>query len=117
MKPRINTMRICVRKRRCWIGYIAIYCKENQRNETKRKQFLQTIKNKQGKSLVEKEEVIERWAEYAEEVYKDENRSEAYMGELGEGRCSITSEEIAHVIKELPKGKACGIDNIPAELI
>ena len=79
--------------------------------------FLQTIKNKQGKSLVEKDEVMERWAEYVEELYKDESRSVAYMGELREVGCSITSEEIAHVIKELPKGKACGIDNIPAELL
>jgi len=55
--------------------------------------------------------------EYVEELYKDESRSEVYMGELGKVGCSITSEEIAHVIKELPKGKACGIDNIPAELI
>ena len=30
---------------------------------------------------------------------------------------SISSEEIAGVIKELPKGKACSNDNIPAELL
>src|SRR3989442_4253502 len=35
---------------------------------------LQTIKSKQGNVLMEKEEVMERWAEYVEELYKDENR-------------------------------------------
>ena len=83
----------------------------------KRNSFLQTIKNKQGKSLVDKEEIMERWAEYVEELYKDESRSEAYMGELEEVGCSIISEEIAHMIKKLPKGRACGIENIPEELI
>ena len=32
--------------------------------------FVQTIKNKQGKSLVDKEEIMERWAEYVEEFTK-----------------------------------------------
>src|SRR6267154_296926 len=41
--------------------------------------MLQTIKSKQGKSLLEKDEVMERWAEYVEELYKDENRGEADM--------------------------------------
>ena len=44
--------------------------------------MLQTIKSKQGKNLLEKDEVMERWAEYVEELYKDENRGEADMGDL-----------------------------------
>src|SRR6267154_499400 len=44
--------------------------------------MLQTIKSKHGKSLLEKDEVMERWAEYVEELYKDENRGEADMGDL-----------------------------------
>src|SRR5438876_9666156 len=35
---------------------------------------LQAIKSKQGNVLMEKDEVMERWAEYVEELYKDENR-------------------------------------------
>src|SRR6267154_5660889 len=34
----------------------------------------QAIQSKQGKALSEKDEVLERWAEYAEELHKDENR-------------------------------------------
>src|SRR6267154_2342 len=40
----------------------------------KESRVLQTIKSKQRKSLLEKDEVMERWAEYVEELYKDENR-------------------------------------------
>ena len=44
--------------------------------------MLQTIKSKQGKGLLEKDEVIERWAEYVEGLYKDEDRGEADMDDL-----------------------------------
>ena len=79
--------------------------------------MLQTIKSKQGKSLLEKDEVMERWAEYVEELYKDENRGEADMGDLVNEVYTISSEEIVAVIKDLPKGKACSNDNISAELL
>ena len=35
---------------------------------------LQTIKSKQGNVLMKKDEVMERWAQYVDELYKDENR-------------------------------------------
>ena len=79
--------------------------------------MLQTIKSKQGKALLEKYEVMERWAEYVEELYKDESRGEADMGDLVNEVYTISSEEIESVIKDLPKGKACGSDNISAELL
>ena len=79
--------------------------------------MLQTIKNKQVKALLEKDEVMERWAEYVEELYKDENKGEADMGDLVNEAYTISSEEIESVIKDLPKGKACGSDNIFAELL
>ena len=75
--------------------------------------ILQSIKSKQGKCLLEKEEVMERWAEYVEELYKDDNREEYDMDNNVNEFYSISSEEIAAVIKELPKGKACSYDNIP----
>src|SRR5437899_5247894 len=79
--------------------------------------MLQTIMRKQGKALLEKDEVMERWAEYVEELYRDENRGEADMGDLVNEVYTISSEEIEAVIKDLPKGKACGSDNISAELL
>src|SRR5688572_32027954 len=65
---------------------------------------------------MDKEKVLERWAKYVEELYIDENR-EADMGDLVNEVYTISSEEIETVIKELPKGKACGSDNIAAELL
>ena len=55
--------------------------------------------------------------EYVEELYKDENRVEADMGDLVIEVYTISSEEIVAVIKDLPKGKACSNDNISAELL
>src|SRR6184192_1270206 len=81
---------------------------------------LQTIKSKQGNVLMEKDEVMERWAEYVEELYKDENRGVddiIDMGQMENEVYTICSEEIEAVIKDLPKGKACGSDNISAELL
>src|SRR5437867_12978541 len=83
----------------------------------KASRVLQTIKSKQGKAVLEKDEVMERWVEYVEELYKDENRGEADMGDLVNEVYIISSEEIEAVIKDLPKGKACDSDNISAELL
>jgi len=78
---------------------------------------VQTIKSKQGQKLIEKAEVLDRWAEYVEDLYKDENRGEADVGDLREEVYTISGKEIEAVIKDLPKGKACGSDNIAAELL
>src|SRR2546425_11423822 len=69
---------------------------------------------------MEKDEVMERWAEYVEELYKDENRGVddiIDMGQMENEVYTICSEEIEAVIRDLPKGKACGSDNISAELL
>ena len=63
---------------------------------------------------MEKDEVMERWAEYVEELYKDENRGEADMDDLVNEVNTTNSEEIEAVIKDLSKGRACGSDNISA---
>ena len=55
---------------------------------------------------------MERWAEYVEDLYKDENSGEVDMGDLVNEVYTISSEEFKAVIKDLPKGKACGNDNI-----
>ena len=40
-----------------------------------------------------------------------------HMGDLIDELYTISGEEIEAVIKELPKGKACGSDNIVTELL
>ena len=66
---------------------------------------------------MQKEEILERWAEYVEELYEDKTRTEADMGDLINEVYTISENEIREVIGELPKGKACGEDNIPIELL
>src|SRR3989442_13847049 len=69
---------------------------------------------------MEQDEVMERWAEYVEELYKDENRGEDDINEMGQMEnevYTICSEEIEGVIRDLAKGKACGSDNVSAELL
>ena len=81
---------------------------------------LQTIRGKQGNALVEKDEVMERWAEYVEELYRDETRGEDASidkSQMESEVYTISGEEIEAVIRDLPKGKACGSDNISAELL
>src|SRR2546425_2710453 len=75
---------------------------------------LQTIRGKQGNVLMKKDEVMERWAEYVKELYRDETREHA-RGCIDKSQMegqvyTISSEEIEAVIRALPKGKACGSD-------
>ena len=79
--------------------------------------MLNSIKSKQGKILIDEEEVKERWAEYVEDLYRDDNRGEVDMHDLVYEAEPITRKEIEAVIKQLPKGKAWGNDNIAAELL
>ena len=51
------------------------------------------------------------------DLYKDENRGEADVGDLSDEVYTISGKEIEAVIKDLPKGKAYGSDNITAELL
>ena len=77
----------------------------------------QMIKDTNGMNIREKDKILKRWAEYVEELYDDRKRGEADMGDLVNEVYTISSEEIRNVIKELPKGKACGEDKITAELL
>src|SRR5688572_27261465 len=56
--------------------------KNIQEMRPRRNRMVQMIKFKQGKCIMDKQEVLERWAEYVEELYRDENRGEADMGDL-----------------------------------
>ena len=70
--------------------------------QPKAHRVMQQIKSKQGLLLHAKEEVLERWAEYVEELYEDANRNVADMGDLIEEKYAISREEVAEVISILP---------------
>src|SRR6267154_1783451 len=90
---------------------------KNKELRPKGKRMLQAIKSKQGKVLSETDEVMERWAEYVEELYKDDNRGQEDVSDVVNENYVISSDEIETVIKDLPKEKVCGDDNISAALL
>src|SRR5688572_33094563 len=86
--------------------------KKIQEMRPRRNRMVQMIKSKLGNCIMDKEEVLERWAEYVEEIYRDGNRGDADMGDLLNEGYTISSEEIETVIKELRSeerrvGKEC----------
>src|SRR3989442_9735021 len=60
---------------------------------------LQTIKGKQGNVLMEKDEVMERWAEYVEELYKDENRGVDDIIDMGQMENEVYIQSVAKRLK------------------
>ena len=56
--------------------------KKIQEMRPRRNRMVQMIKSEQGNCIMDKEEVLKRWAEYVEELYRDGNRGDADMGYL-----------------------------------
>ena len=73
-----------------------------------------SIKDKSSKLLTENDKIAERWAEYVEELYND-SRPTYIAKNNNYQNVKIEKEEIIDVIKHLPKSKATGVDQIPAE--
>jgi hypothetical protein len=74
------------------------------------------IKNKNGRILIEKEQITNRWTEYVTELFEDNNRNNNPTLFNNEGP-KILKYEIAHAITSLKKGKAVGLDQISLEMI
>jgi hypothetical protein len=60
---------------------------------------------------------LERWAEYVEQFYEDKSRGVKDLSDLVNEEWTIGSDDIRTIINALPKEKACGTDNILAELL
>ena len=73
------------------------------------------IRDKDGNVLFDKEDVLERWAKYVEELYEDE-RGEIPKFEPDVGE-EIMQEEVEKAIKGMKDGKAAGPDEIPVEAL
>ena len=84
-----------------------------------------TINSKDGELKTGVSEVKERWKEYIEELYDKEGKpvfedfdlEEEHMIEKDQRGPGIMKEEIYEAINSLKKGKAAGIDDIPAEFL
>ena len=87
--------------------------------KTLRKNFqpkLRNIKNAEHRVLTDLKDILRRWRDYAKDLYHDENNL------TNEDRdqsptLPILESEVKETIRKLPKNKAAGIDDLPAELL
>ena len=90
---------------------------------TKPKQSkVNSIKDKDGEIIIEKNKVLERWTEYCSELYNYKLSGNVEVLDTDESNNDdqediILQSEIEEAIKSMKKGKSPGLDNIPGELI
>ena len=70
------------------------------------------IKAKDGNLLMEREDVLNRWSEYIEDLFQ-ENRGEKPIIKKYMDGPPILKEEVSAAIRKMKHGKAVGPDNIP----
>ena len=76
-----------------------------------------TIKDKNGRDIVDAEEIKKRWKEYMEELYKkDLNEWYCYNGVVSHPEPDILECEVKWALESTAVNKASGCDEIPAEL-
>ncbi|GFN96213.1 RNA-directed DNA polymerase from mobile element jockey-like [Plakobranchus ocellatus] len=85
---------------------------------TGKRTFLSTgcIKAMNGDIIIDKETILERWAAYIRELFKDDRKNHNIMKNNFAGP-PIMKEEVETAIKKMKHGKATGPDNISVELI
>lgn len=82
----------------------------------------QQIRNKEGKILIQEQEVAQRWEEYFRELYNQtqraDNKDEVTEEENEEqDEQDITINEIKEAVKKIKLGKSAGHDKITPEMI
>ena len=75
------------------------------------------IKSKDDIVLTSKEDILERWAEFYEELYSDDSISPQIDDSREDPIPPILLSEIEHAISNLKNGKSPGLDNIYSEYI
>src|SRR5437899_713974 len=72
--------------------------------QPRKHRVMHQIKDKNDRLLLSKTEIVERWAEYVEELYED-NRADKDMGDAINEKSLIGENEVKEVIDNLPKKK------------
>ena len=81
-----------------------------------------TINNENGETLTETEEILKRWHEYGQNLFKHEERNETTQNDqeywqYEDPEPKPLLSEVTAAIRQLKKGKSPGLDNIPSELL
>src|SRR5579872_7213971 len=74
------------------------------------------IKGKDGTVLMEKDQILNRWTEYIQELFEDDRGDLPQIRKDTDGP-DILKDEVRFAIKHMKRNKACGPDNIFAELL
>ena len=85
--------------------------------KTKRRNISWGVKDKNGKVLTSKDEILERWATFYEELYDDPNTCEPLPPDKDNPIPTILKSEVSSAIDKLSSGKSPGIDSICAEFL
>ena len=76
-----------------------------------------TIKDRNGRDLVDAEEVKNRWKEYTEELHKNDlNEPDYYDGVVGHPKPDSLESEVKWALGSTAVNKARGYNGIPVEL-
>ena len=76
-----------------------------------------TIKDKNGRDLVDTEEIKMRWKEYTEELYKkDRNEPDYYNGVVSRPEPDTLECKVKWALRSTAVNKASGCNGIPVEL-
>ena len=76
-----------------------------------------TIKDKSGRNLLDAEEIMKRWKEYVEELYKkDLNELDYYDDVISHPESNILECKVKWPLKSTVVNKASGSNEIPTEL-
>ncbi|KAI5735070.1 hypothetical protein M8J77_013749 [Diaphorina citri] len=92
------------------------FCHENSLFVSNRK-ISSSLIDSNGNELFEPESILKRWAEYCENLYKDERPDLTATPIEDNDIPEFTINQIKHVIKRLNNKKSPGPDDIPAEFL
>lgn len=75
------------------------------------------LKAKDGTIIVEKDQILDRWAEYIKELFEDETRDDNFKVKNNFEGPPIMQDEVVDAMRKMRRGKATGPDGISVELL
>ena len=63
------------------------------------------------------QDMLDKWEEYVRELYSENGSKLTMINEDSQKITQITEEEVQQVLKTIPRNRATGVDDIPAEFL